>query len=82
MHWDMYPTRGWLLARAETHAVLYLTTRGTWSDEPGDARLFDSRAVAAQAARRHQDASVLEQSMLDWLLPPRIRVSRRPMLRR
>lgn len=76
------PERGWVVARPETHAVLFLTERGTWSDDHADAKVLCSLLQAQHHQRRHMDAGILPLDMLSHLMPPTIRVVRRPVVTR
>lgn len=72
------PDRGWLLVRPTTHAVLFWSDDGSWSDTPAGARLFSDRLVAERAARRlGDDVCAMHGRMLDWLKAPIVRITER-----
>ena len=73
---------GFVIARPESHAVLFLQSDGSWTDDPAFAKVVPSQIVAFQHQRRHPGASVVGVDLIAWLQPPRIRVARRPVARR
>lgn len=81
MDWRL-PARGWVLARPEMHAVLFLTDDGQWSDDHADAKVLGSLMQAQHHQRRHMDAGILPLDILSHLMPPSIRVVSRPVATR
>lgn len=76
------PDRGWVIARDATHAVLFLTPDGRWSDDHADAKVLCSMLQAQHHQRRHSGSSILSLTMLSHMMPPTIRVVRRPVATR
>ncbi len=68
------PSRGWLLVRPASHAALFLSCEGQWTDTAGEARIFDSKITATHAGRTRPGSSVISTELAQWLRPPLMRV--------
>jgi hypothetical protein len=81
--WGMYQ-HGWAIARPKSHAMIFWTDAGTWSDEPLLARRYDQLGVAARHAHRIGGTSILDMlTVQHWVASPRMKMSRpRPLARR
>jgi hypothetical protein len=71
------PSRGWLLVRPSTHAVLFLTRDESWTDTSVGAHFFEQQNVVERVARRHEGSFAMPAKMLDWVKPPIVTVSHR-----
>ncbi|MGB1585621.1 MAG: hypothetical protein ACPHID_01065 [Thermoplasmatota archaeon] len=68
---------GFVLARPESHALLFWTEDRTWSDRVVEARVFDQMGIASNYAHRVGGSSILDvQTAKDWVRGPRIMTSR------
>lgn len=76
---DVTPSLGYILARFETHAVLFLAAEDRWTDDARMARVVETRYVADAMLRRVKaDAALPYPRALQHLKEPLIAISLRP----